>query len=254
MAHPVRSSLIFLAGTASAWGQTIPVPNFSFEMPPVTRDEQNPFGALPFIDDWDETAVGLHDEDDQNTGVFLNTDFGEPDHITNADLDRLAFISSLNGNAVRQELAELYQPGLTYTLTVAVGTSSVFPVTGNETLEVALFYFDGGTEILINQWELVTASEVSATALIDVVVPELEVGKNDPWVMKPIGILIRPLFEEESGDTEGEGFWNIDFVRLEAVGTPIPAVSTWGLATTALLLATLGTLALGRRTTRIAVP
>ena len=57
-------------------GESIPVPNFSFELPAVTRDEMNPFGALPFIDDWDETEVGLQDEFDQNTGVFLNIDPG----------------------------------------------------------------------------------------------------------------------------------------------------------------------------------
>ncbi len=206
--------LLSLAVSAAAAAETINVPNFSFELPPVTRDEQNPFGALPYIDDWDETAIGPADEFDQNTGVFLNTDPQSPDHITNAHLDRLAFVSSLIGNDLRQELADNFEPGRHYRLTVAVATSSYFGVGADEELEVGLFYFDGGVEQTIAS-SFVAGSEVNATSLIDVSIVTPLVTVNDAWANQPIGILIRPSIADPD-DTEGEGFWDVDYVRLKA--------------------------------------
>jgi hypothetical protein len=126
-----------------------------------------------------------------------------------------------------------------------------FPVGADEELEIALFYFDGAVEQIIAS-SFVTGSEVSTTSLVDVDLTIPEVAIEDAWVKKPIGILIRPSTADEN-DADGEGFWNVDFVRLEAEGIPVPAVSTWGLATTALLLVTMGTIALGRRETRVVV-
>ncbi|MBE7506924.1 MAG: hypothetical protein HS101_11670 [Planctomycetia bacterium] len=195
-------------------GESIPVPNFSFELPAVTRDEMNPFGALPFIDDWDETEVGLQDEFDQNTGVFLNIDPGSPDRISNAHLDRLAFMSSLVGNDLRQELTRVFEVGRSYQLTVAVGTSSTFPVGTDEAFEIALFYFENGVEQVIAS-SLVHGADVGTTVLSDVIVDAPVVSLGDAWAGLPIGILIRPSIDD-SNDSVGEGFWNLDFVRLSA--------------------------------------
>lgn len=214
MRHLGVGCLCILVGSAAAVGETIVVPNFSFESPPVVRDEMNPFGALPFIDDWDETAVGPADEMDQNTGVFINTDPGSPDHITNLDLDRAAFLSSLIGNDVRQELTDTFEVGRSYQLTVAVGTSFTFPVDATEELEIALFYFDGGVEQVVASAN-VSGAAAGITTLTDVVVNAAVVASGDPWAGQPLGVLIRPSITDPD-DTMGEGFWNVDFVRLEA--------------------------------------
>ena len=138
------SLVLMLHGTTVA--DPIAIPNFSFEDPPVTRDGLNPFGALPLIAEWDERNVGPVDEGQQDTGNFINTDPDQPDHITNLHLLRAAFVSSLTGNAIRQELPGAYLVGRRYAFTIAVGKSFTFPVGDSEQLEVALFYFDRSTE------------------------------------------------------------------------------------------------------------
>lgn len=234
-----------LAGAAFGIEVPVNVPNFSFEMPPVVRDEQNPFGALPFIDDWDETAIGLHDEDEQNTGNFLNTEPESPDYIINSHLDRLAFISSLIGNDLRQALGENFSPGWSYELKVAIGKSSTFPVGNTETLEVALFYFNGGIEQVIAS-TTITGSQVSTTSLVDVTVSLSTVQGGDAWAGEPIGVLVRPATNDPD-EKAGEGFWNVDHVRLVKSNPLVPATSTWGLVALSLLTAISGTLALGRQ-------
>ena len=244
MARMSKAVGLVLVFSASASAESISVPNFSFEMPPVERNEQNPFGAAPFIDDWDETEVGLTDEDHQDTGVFINTEPQEPDHITNAHQDRLAFIQSFIGNDVRQALAAVFEPGRSYSLTVAVGTSFIFPAGATEELEIALFYFDGGVEQVIAS-TFVAGSEVNPTSLIDVNVMIPEVAPGDAWANEPIGILIRPSVTDPD-DGAGEGFWDVDHVRLDASALA-PAMSAWGLLAATLLMTAAGTTVIRRR-------
>lgn len=233
------------AGAALGVDVPVNVPNFSFEMPPVVRDEQNPFGALPYIDDWDETALGDFDEFDQNTGNFLNTEPESPDHVTNSHVDRMAFISSLIGNDLRQAIGEDFSPGWSYELKVAIGKSSTFPVGNTEALEVALFYFNGGSEQIIASTTIM-GSQVGTTSLLDVTVSLGTVQINDAWAGEPIGVLVRPATDDPD-EKDGEGFWNLDHVRLVKSNPLVPATSTWGLVALSLLTAVAGTLALGRQ-------
>jgi hypothetical protein len=210
---------VMLAGLAGiSQAEVITIPNASFELPMVVRDETNPFGALPYIDDWDETAVGPADEFDQNTGAFLNTDPLSSDHITNADGNQLAFVSTLIGNDLRQQLATTFVPGQRYHLTVGVASSFNFPPGADEQLELALFYRDGDVEHLIAS-SLVSGSEVSPTALTGFSVDTPVAGVSDAWANQPIGVLIRP-WPGDPDDTAGEGFWDVDNVRLTAVPEP----------------------------------
>lgn len=208
----IWSVVLAAAVGAAAQAGPIAVSNFSFESPAVVRDTQNPFGALPFIDDWDETTVGLHDEFDQNTGVFINTDPTSPDYITNAHLERLAFVSSLVGNDLRQELAASFVPGAAYSLTVAVGKSFTFPVGDDEELEIALYYLDGNTEHVVGSTRIL-GMELGTTELTDFQVNVGPVDASDPWAGHRIGVLIRPWLDDVD-DELGEGFWNIDNVRV----------------------------------------
>jgi len=205
--------LVLLIVSAGAEAAPVEIPNYSFESPPVVRDVQNPFGALPYIDDWDETAIGTEDEMDQNTGVFLNTCFREDDHITNVEQDRAAFISSLIGNAVRQELTATYEIGAAYTFTIGVGKSLTFAAGDAEELEVALYYFDAGVEQIIAS-TVVTGAEVDANMLIDVSVSIPPVDPDAVWAGAPIGLLVRPSTTDPDDELD-EGFWNIDDARLD---------------------------------------
>lgn len=202
-----------LALVAGVRADPIPIPNHSFELPTVSRNVKNPFGALPLIADWDENGIGSGDELNQDTGVFLNTDVSEPDHVSNANQRQLAFLSTLIGNAIRQALLDEFVPGRSYTLTAAVATSLTFPAGETEQLEIALVYFASGGEHVIAS-TFVAGSQVNPNTLIDVSVTTPAVQPDDPWSGLPIGILIRPSVVDPD-DEEGEGFWDVDNVRLE---------------------------------------
>jgi hypothetical protein len=227
-----------------AFAGTVFVPNASFEMPPVEINRKNPFGALPFIDVWDETDIGPGDEMDQNTGVFRNVPPRSAGHIENAHLDRLAFISSLIGNDIRQALPVNFVPGEAYSLTVGVATSLTFPVGSSEQLEIALFYFDGGSEQIVAS-TFVSGSQVSSTSLVDATVNLPAVDPGDPWAGEPVGILIRPAITDPD-DRTGEGFWDVDNVRLDGPAA-VPAASTWGMIGMGAGVLALGAAAIRRR-------
>jgi hypothetical protein len=214
--HHIGLLLILSASVAFA-AEPIDVPNASFESPPVSSDPNDPFWspfrALPWIDDWDEAAPGPDDDMEQNIGVFLNTDPGEPDHITNAHLLRLAFIQSFVGNDVRQELTATFVPGRHYRLTVGVCKSMIFAVGEDEPLEIALYYMDSNVQHIVSS-SYVAGGHVGFTSLTDVTTLTRLVDANDPWANKPIGVLIRPAVDDPD-DTVGEGFWDADHVRLE---------------------------------------
>lgn len=220
MAYLAKPLLCLVLLTTAIAADPIPIPNFSFEDPPVTRDGINPFGATPRIEDWDERDVGLGDELHQDTGNFINTDPGQPDHITNLHSLRAAFISSLTGNAIRQALPQTFQPGHDYCITIGVGKSYTFPVADSEQLEVALFYFVGNVEHVVAS-TFVSGMEVHATMLVDVSVTSAVVNEADAWAGRPIGILVRP-FLDDPDDDEGEGFWNVDYARLDEILPPDP--------------------------------
>jgi hypothetical protein len=93
-----------------------------------------------------------------------------------------------------------------------VGKSSFFPVGDTEPLEVALFYFEGGSEEIITS-TLVFGIEVGTTALADVTVTSPIVEEEDLWAGQPIGVLVRPSATDPD-DEGGEGFWNVDYARL----------------------------------------
>jgi len=213
----IAASIVALIVTAGVRAEPVEIPNYSFELPPVDRNGNNPFGALPYIDSWDENEPGLLDELNQNTGVFLNTADGELDHIVNADQLRLAFISTLIGNAVRQELAAVYEVDAAYTFTIAVGTSYMYPAGETEALDVAFYYVAGNDEIIIAS-TTVTGAQVEPTSLVDFSVSIPPVQAGDPWAGRPIGILVQPS-PTDPDDTIGEGFWNLDNARLDRVAS-----------------------------------
>ncbi len=190
---------------------SIPIENASFEFP-VIDPLLNLFGADPNVDNW--TEIDIDTLGSQNTGVFVNTEpnninfFGNHDHIFNADGNQMAFLGSEAGNAFEQDLSATYNIGCDYHLTVAVGTSFMFPPSTEEPidyLELALYYRDGNepadiVSLMIpandpNQW----LKDFSLYLPI--------VSSDDPWAGKNIGIAIRAA-------GKAGGFWDLDNVRL----------------------------------------
>jgi hypothetical protein len=183
---------------------SIPIENASFEAPVV---DPNGFGALPQVDGW--TEIDLDTLSSTNTGVFVNTQVGSPDHIVNAHGSQLAFLGSQAGNALEQNLAATYKAGCDYQLTVAVGVSGRFPPSSAEpvdTLELVLFYRDGDDVVDIVT-QTVKAAGLSSTQLTDFSLYLPTVQPGDAFAGMAIGVALR------AAGMPG-GFWDLDHVRL----------------------------------------
>lgn len=234
---------VTLAAAAVGRGNTVNVPNDSFEQDAV----------LSFYPDaaiWEETGPVAEDPqlpgvvDSLDTGIFRNYQFDQsgplPYYITNAAGDQLGFIGAdhTRNIAYFQSLSESFQAGSAYDLTVAVGASWFFPPLainpndppqvdpGPASLALRLYYeSQPGTRQTIAE-TLVHADQVQSTQLTDFNVSLPALATASPAVGKPIGIEIAPHFGVS-------GFWNLDNVRLqETVIVPEPsAIALLALAT-----------------------
>jgi peptidoglycan hydrolase-like protein with peptidoglycan-binding domain len=198
--------LLFFASWAAmpVMAASIPIENYSFEAPVV---DPNGFGAVPLVDGW--TEVDIDALFSTNTGVFANTEPNSFDHIVNADGSQLAFLGSQMGNALQQDLEDVYKAGCAYSLTVGVSVSGRFPPSAVEpvdTLELVLYYLDANDVIDIAS-QAVEATGQSYTELQDFSLELPVVRAGDAWVGKAIGIALRA-----SG--QPGGFWDLDNVRL----------------------------------------
>ncbi len=183
---------------------SIPIENASFEAPVV---DPNGFTALPLVDGW--TEVDLDAETGTNTGVFVNPAEGSPGWLVNADGNQLAFLGSQAGNALEQDLADTYNVGCDYRLTVAVGVSGMFPPAMAEpvdTLELVLCYRDANDVVEIAH-QGVDAAGLSSTELIDFSLHLPTVQPGDAWAGMTIGVALR------AAGMPG-GFWDLDRIRL----------------------------------------
>jgi len=214
--HVMRLSVLVIAGlwaAAPVRSALVPIENASFEAPMV---DPNGFPVVPYVDGWTEVDVDALSS--TNTGVFINTAEGRPDHIVNADGSQLAFLGSQLGNALEQDLADTYKEGCDYRLTVAVGVSSLFPPSTVEPvdgLEVVLFYRDGDDVVDI-VGRTVEAVDMILTELRDVSLYLPAVQAGDAWAGMGIGVAIRAR-------GMAGGFWVLDNVRLiESLPISIP--------------------------------
>ncbi len=205
--HVIYLSVLVIAGlwaVAPVRSAPIPIENASFEAPVV---DPNGFGALPQVDGW--TEIDMDTLSSTNTGVFVNTQVGSPDHIVNAHGSQLAFLGSQAGNALEQDLAATYKAGCDYQLTVAVCVSGRFPPSSAEpvdTLELVLFYRDGDDVVDI-MTQTVEAAGLSGTQLTDFSVSLPTVQPGDAFAGMAIGVALR------AAGMPG-GFWDLDHVRL----------------------------------------
>jgi hypothetical protein len=180
----------------------IDVLNHSFESPAIDL-QTNPFGAVPFVSNWDQTGG------ENDTGVFVNTPPDQPNSITNAVGNQLAFMNSLAGNALLQDTPDgVFTPGLQYRLTVGVAVSAMFPPGEDAWIEIGLFYRDDNDDRIDVVAREVANVGLSSTLLVDFSATSAIVQPGDAWAGRGIGVFLRA-----GGDTIG-GFWDFDNVRL----------------------------------------
>ncbi|MEI8197338.1 MAG: PEP-CTERM sorting domain-containing protein, partial [Phycisphaerae bacterium] len=151
-----------------------------------------------------------------NVGVFYNSPVPNPDHITNADLNQLAFLGSETGNGLSQTLAAVYQTGHTYKLTVAVCGSYYRPLGADNSLELVFRYLDTGSNLVDIPLAVqsVAGFGIADTVLTDYAVSLPAVQSTAAWAGRPIDIELRAV-------GSAGGFWDLDNVRV--VETPEPA-------------------------------
>jgi hypothetical protein len=204
--------LVLLWASGPVWAAAIPIGNASFEAPAV---DPNAFPAIPFVDQWFEIDMDVLGS--TNTGVFANTPVNSDDHVANAHGNQLAFLNSIEGNALKQDLEATYRPGYDYQLTLAVGVSGMLPPSVQEpvdTLELVLYYVEDGNSVDVAR-RVIPATGLSSTQLQDFSLYLPSVSHSDAWAHKTIGVAIRAAgMAYLANGMPGGGFWDLDHVRL----------------------------------------
>ncbi|MHC4951725.1 MAG: hypothetical protein ACYTEU_12185 [Planctomycetota bacterium] len=204
--------IILFLFIASVRGDTIPVPNHSFEFPVIDPNE-NVLRAVSFTSLWTEDDIDREPYPEpysRGTGTFVNTPPDSNDHIANPDGDQLAFIYSFQGNSIWQYLPQTYQVGKYYRLTVAACLSeSAFAPKPTSPLILTFHYLgaDSGSAPLDIATYAISPAGLTVTSMEDFSVDLPTVVSGDAWAGRHIGIAIR-------GSGFAGGYWDFDNVRL----------------------------------------
>src|SRR6185295_13664409 len=141
--------LLFAAFASTVQAGSVPVANPSFESPTPPPG----FPAFPVIDSWQKTpeipGIPLPGGItwDQLSGVFLNSDASQPDHIDNMTGNQGAYLFSIPGVGIFQDLSAMYSVGSTYSLTLgAIGGGG--GMTEGSTLLLGMYYRDAGNNMV----------------------------------------------------------------------------------------------------------
>ncbi|MBL9166110.1 MAG: PEP-CTERM sorting domain-containing protein [Verrucomicrobiales bacterium] len=206
-----------LAVGSSVSGQSIAVPNASFESPTTPPG----FPAFPQVDQWQKTpeVPGIPLPGgitwDQLSGVFPNTPAGSGNHIDNLDGAQAAYILAIPGVGLYQSLSTSFEAGKSYSL--SVGILGGGGIAEGSTFELGLFYTDAGNSLAPVAATSITytpAAFPNATHLLDYQVTLPAVQATDAWAGKNIGIRLLSTFGT------GAGYWDLDQVRLTVVPEP----------------------------------
>lgn len=218
--HAVSVLAAGLLSTVACAG-VIAVPNGSFESPTVPNSV--PF-ASPNIGTWQKAAMpgwwlgmGQTASDwDNLAGVFLNVG-----GASGVEGSQAAFLFATPGMSLSQNLAETFEVGQEYHLTVAAEGGGYGMLPGVP-LQIRLYYRDGANNPVVigSATMLNTNASGELTQLTDFTyhMPAVQVG--DPWAGEAIGIEIAsPVDFANMG-----GYWDIDNVRLSSSPVPEPLV------------------------------
>lgn len=214
----VRIFAAIVCGFAAlaARADTIAVPNYSFEQPPVPPETP----AYPGHVAWQQTPKRADYVENPPftwnvlTGVFPNTAAGSADHIDNMDGTQAAYLFAERENGVFQVLPDKFTTGFSYTLTVGVLGSANVPPTGGTTLELILYYTNAVGIVPVAS-KTVTYDEATfpnGSTFRDFTVKTSALQSAGSAVNQQIGILIK----SSATDQTAGGVWDIDNVRLTA--------------------------------------
>jgi len=205
---------------------SVVVPNGSFETPTTTY-------AWPPIDFWQKTPKPADFDESQGypwaaeVGLFLNNPAGSPDYIVNCDLRQALFLFSYPGVGLFQDYDSIgdtssqpdrrldvrFEPNHSYRLTVGIIGGPGSQLRDGTTLQLELYYRDGGTNLVTVASNVIAHSTTTFpdhTQFRDFSVESRVVTVGDPWAGKHLGIR---LLSTTSHDLLG-GYWDLDNVRL----------------------------------------
>ncbi len=211
----------------SARGQSIAVPNYSFELPATgyVSTNVNSWQKVP-KPSWYQESSGF--TWDQLIGIFLNTAPGQSDSIDNLAGNQAAYLFAVPQVGMFQDYNSIdwqtttpthafnatYTVGKAYTLTVGINGGGGGMLDG-ATLALILYYRDaGGNMVTVASTTVVQSAAVfpTHTHMTDFTVTVPTVRATDPWAGKNIGI---QLVSTVSTALQG-GYWDLDNVRLSA--------------------------------------
>lgn len=223
----------------ACWGglcaQPIVLPNASFESPST-------FFVSTLIDSWQETpkpdwyVEGGGMLWDQLTGVFRNNQPGANDHIDNCDGVQAVYLWANRDVGLFQDYDSVdwddpspthafdaqFEAGKAYELTFGVVAGGGNMLEG-VSFEAALYFRDGASnQVTVTATTVVftRAAFPNRTHLTDVTLRTPVVQAGDAWAGKHIGVrFLSTVSEEMQG-----GYWDLDNIRLAAVGEPTFAV------------------------------
>jgi hypothetical protein len=205
----VLAWVALMAVTTGAVAQNILIPNASFESPTAPTGSGNPALA-----DWLK-APEPPGFDPVNTGGFPWTTLsGVFDGGTTVpDGSQGAYLLSYPEVGIYQTLAETYQAGLSYTLTVALH-GGAGGLTSADQLQIGLYYGGGLTPVtsVMIDYSALNFPDQNLYYDFDLTLPEVQPG--DAWAGQNIGI----EFTAMNGTLSGS--WDLDNVRLTAVPEP----------------------------------
>ena len=220
-------AVIVAAGSVGLQAQLIPVPNSSFEL---QSGVGQPFGVNVLVDSWQKPAKPAYfSEIETNFGIFWIQTAGvfvDNNPYGNRVGTQAAYLLSFPQVALFQDYntvdwndAEpthdfnaVFQPGKSYKLTVGLFGKNM---TEGSQLTLSLYYRDKQDNMVTIASTTITytAADFPTTSPLNlqdyqVTVPTVRGG--DKWARKRIGIKIESTFGY------GDGYWDIDNVRLEA--------------------------------------
>lgn len=221
----VSSMFLVMSAASVAWAQTssIPLNNGSFESPTWT-------GPLPVdirLDGWTKTPApawfvpqGPLQSWEQLSGVFPNPPEGQAGRIPNATGSQAAYLLTLPLAGFSQVLPATFEPGVAYELTVGVrGGGNIVEGTP---LMISLFYLDASFQpVPVGSATLAYNAGWGAAwpALTDVTAATGMVASGDPAAGRNIGVGVLSV------GGQGEGYWDLDNVRVTATVVPEPGAT-----------------------------
>ncbi len=216
---------------------TVDLPNGSFESPATGY-------VNPHVDFWQKTPKPpSYDESGgflwvQLSGVFRNPDPDKADHIDDCDGIQALYLfadsqvglfqdyesTDWNHDSPLHALTATYEVGKSYELTVGVmgGGGGMAEGIG---LEISLYYRDDlGNRVTVAATTVTNTFDAFPvhTHLVDQRVQVPIVQPGDPWANRHVGVQL--LSVVRSDQVEG-GYWDVDPIRLSAVGPLVFAVA-----------------------------